>query len=301
MIKAFHSNWTRPFFNLNSKDSNYFIEDFEILTTILSALKWRQENGSIKMITDSIAAEYYSILGIDSIWDLGMEVTLDSLIPKEIDPKIFWAAGKIYALREVDAPCAMIDTDFIVWKSIEDILTDATICTIHKEGINENVYPGKEYFNVKEGYNFDSEWSWDVLPSNTAFTYIKDAEFKDYYVNSSIDFMHNIKNSENKLTNMVFAEQRLISMCADKMNLEIKELMNLEQLFNGQDYYTHIWGFKSRMRDNFRLRNEFCVKCIKRIIRDYPQYEPIIANINQLSYYYHEVKEDMKKSSILAK
>ena len=51
MVKGFHSNWTRPFFTLN-KDKEYFIEDFEILTTILSALKWREFNGSIKMITD---------------------------------------------------------------------------------------------------------------------------------------------------------------------------------------------------------------------------------------------------------
>ena len=63
MIEGFHSNWTAPFFKRN-KNSNYYIEDFEILTTILSALKWRQHNGSIKMITDTIGAEYYKNIGI---------------------------------------------------------------------------------------------------------------------------------------------------------------------------------------------------------------------------------------------
>ena len=47
MITAFHSNWTSPFFIQNNLNE-YYIEDFEILTTILSALKWRQNNGSIK-------------------------------------------------------------------------------------------------------------------------------------------------------------------------------------------------------------------------------------------------------------
>ena len=50
MIQGFHSNWTKPFFTLN-QNKEYFIEDFEILTTILSALKWREFNGSIKMIS----------------------------------------------------------------------------------------------------------------------------------------------------------------------------------------------------------------------------------------------------------
>ena len=51
MIKAFHSNWTTPFFKMNP-NKEYYIEDFEILTTIISALKWREKNGSINMVTD---------------------------------------------------------------------------------------------------------------------------------------------------------------------------------------------------------------------------------------------------------
>ena len=57
MIEAFHSNWTAPFFELNSHNE-YYIEDFEILTTIISALKWREKNGAIRMITDEVGAEY---------------------------------------------------------------------------------------------------------------------------------------------------------------------------------------------------------------------------------------------------
>ena len=57
MIEAFHSNWTAPFLRANP-NKNYYIDDFEILTTIISALKWRENNGSIKMITDDIAADY---------------------------------------------------------------------------------------------------------------------------------------------------------------------------------------------------------------------------------------------------
>ena len=60
-----------------------------------------------------------------------------------------------------------------------------------------------------------------MLPSNTAFMYISNNEFKEYYTETAIDFMSNLSNSYNKIINMVFAEQRLISMCAKRKNIEI--------------------------------------------------------------------------------
>ena len=48
-MQAFHSNWTIPFF-IRNPHIEYRIEPFELLTTALSALEWRRENGSIRMI-----------------------------------------------------------------------------------------------------------------------------------------------------------------------------------------------------------------------------------------------------------
>ena len=38
-MKAIHINWTKPF--INKTHGEYMTEDFELLTTILSALMWR--------------------------------------------------------------------------------------------------------------------------------------------------------------------------------------------------------------------------------------------------------------------
>ena len=56
-MDAIHINWAKPF--RNRFNAPYEVEDFEILTTILSALKWREKNGNIKMVTDSVGAQYY--------------------------------------------------------------------------------------------------------------------------------------------------------------------------------------------------------------------------------------------------
>ena len=144
MIEAFHSNWTKPFFTINPH-MDYYVEDFEILTTILSALKWREKNGSIKMITDEIGANYYKSMGLENIWDLGIEISLDN-IDYDIDSSVFWAAGKLYALKEQKSPCVMIDTDFIVWENIREILKNTQVSVIHKE---KKFIPIKNFLNIK--------------------------------------------------------------------------------------------------------------------------------------------------------
>lgn len=289
MIEAFHSNWTTPLYKMHNGE--YFIQDFEILTTILSALKWREFNGNIKMITDERGAEYYKSLNIEDIWNKGMDVVLDKLITKDIDPNIFWAAGKIYALQNENTPSAMIDTDFIVWDNVKDMLQDKKVCTIHREDITD-IYPYKDFFIMDDTYTFDNEWDWRIKPQNTAFTYISDKEFKDYYTSSSIEFMRNLKLGDNRIVNMVFAEQRLISMCSKKMGINIHELFSLEELSRErQQLFTHIWGYKDVLRVNKEERTSFCLRCIRRIITDYPYYEERIANINMLKEYYRIAKD----------
>ena len=290
MIKAFHSNWTTPFFKMNP-NKEYYIEDFEILTTIISALKWREKNGSIKMVTDEIGANYYRRLGIDSIWDLGIDISLEG-INNNIDSNLFWAAGKIYALKNQEAPCVMIDTDFIVWNKVEDLLLKSEISVIHKEEINPCVYPSKEHFIMEKGYLFDKKWSWTVLPSNTAFVYIGDNKFKEYYKTETIKFMENLLDSDDRIVNMVFAEQRLISMCAERKNIKINEIMALENLFSeNQKLFTHTWGYKKEMKSDFNKRRDFCIRCINRILSDYPQYKDMLMNIKSLEIYFNEINK----------
>ena len=261
MLDAFHSNWTAPFFRLK-KERKYYVEDFEILTTMLSALEWQKTNGNIKMVTDEAGAEFYRKIGIDSIWNLGIDDSLGRDMDKEIDPKIFWAAGKIKALKKQNVPCIMIDTDFIVWKSLK-----------------------------KKGYNIDRKFNWQVKPFNTALAYINDKKFLDFYTESSLNFMKNLIDSEDRLINMVFAEQRMFSMCAEKLNLQPKELMPLEELSKSkQEYFTHVWGLKDIMRKDFNVRKRFCKRCIERIIDDFPQYEKNIADMKVLKHYYEEIK-----------
>jgi hypothetical protein len=276
-MNAFHTNWTRPFF-LRNQGSPYFIEGYDLLTTILSALEWRKHNGGIRMITDTVGAEYYRKLGLEHIWDLGITASLDALDSEAIFPLSFWAAGKIFALAQQSAPCVMLDTDFIVWKSLAVYINGVTLAVAHREGISSEIYPERAFFNMDKNYHFPSEWDWTVLPCNTALLYIADKQFKEYYTTESIRFMRNLRETKNITAEMVFAEQRLLAMCAAARGIQIKTMLDIEDL-ETQNAFTHVWGLKRELQTNPEKRREFCLNCKERIISDFPEEAAVLEKI----------------------
>ena len=202
-----------------------------------------------------------------------------------MNPDVFWAAGKIFALSRQSAPVAMIDTDFIVWETIDpNSLSDVTV--IHFEDLYPDVYPPKEHFNVKD-YSFDDDFDWHLKACNTAFCIIKNDDLLKYYTEQSIKFMRHTDEKDDRLTYMVFAEQRLLPMCAKKLNKSVAAFSDLKRLFeNGENCFTHTWGMKQQMRDNGALRYDFCRRCINRIVHEYPHMYRIMKNIENLKQYF---------------
>lgn len=273
-MKAIHINSTAPFF-AKHKDGAYFIEKFDVYNAVISALQWRKVNGEISYITDTAGKKYIEKLGISSVWN-----SVEALIPDDfegINPQMFWAAGKLLALREVSAPVAMIDTDFIVWNKLE---LEDTLVAAHEENITPSVYPEKSYFKLKKPFELDV-LDGTVLPLNTAFLYLPDEDFKQYYVNQSLAFMKSAADCGDRLCYMVFAEQRLLAMCAKKLQIATKTLMDKDELFFPQSDFTHLWGAKQVLREDLGQRADFCRRARERIERDFPAYKDIIASIEK--------------------
>lgn len=282
-MRAFHSNWTKPF--LVRHTGSYFIEDFELLTTILSALKWQSIGGDIQMITDSIGATYYKNLGIEKIWNLGIDDSLEQNMDKKLNPNTFWAAGKIYALEKQSGSCVMLDTDFIVWENLEEVLCQHDLAVIHREALQEEVYPPKEKLKMLKSYHYPEKWDWSLQACNTAFAFFKEDALRTHYVKESIRFMKGVEG-EDPLIYMVFAEQRLLAMCAAEKGIDIFALSNIDELFHSkQTLFTHVWGYKKQIRSNKKAREQFCRRCIKRIKKDFPSYYPLLERIDCLQVY----------------
>ena len=249
------------------------VEDFDLYCAVLSALCWRKFNGDITLCCDSRFAEYYRSLGITDIWNSINVCIADDL--EGINPLMFWAGGKLLALREVTAPVVMIDTDFIVWKKLE---FGRELIAAHRENISDGIYPHLDFFNV--GNHVIPDFSETVLPLNTAFLYLPDNDLKEFYTGQAIAFMKSAADCGDYLKYMVFAEQRLIAMCADYTGTPVKTLLDKDELFFPQGDFTHLWGAKQAMRDHPELRGDFLERCRRRLHSEFPEYAYICEIID---------------------
>lgn len=271
-MRAFHIFSSAPFFAKN-KGRELTIDKTEIYCTVLSALSWREKNGSIIMITDKKGEQLFRNIGITDIWDdIDGSLEMDS---EEIDPVMFWAGGKLIALQKYPAPCVMIDTDFIVWDKLQ---FDNKLIAAHEEYLNPSVYPDINTFDM-DNYTFPDGLDYSLPALNTAFLYMPDEDFKQYYTAQAITFMKRAKKGGDYLTYMVFAEQRLLPMLCKKCGIEYKTLLDKDELFLPQNSYTHLWGAKQAMRDDKEQYDRFIASCIRRIEKSYPEYSYISQRI----------------------
>lgn len=265
-MNALHIISTAPFFAKGGKQ--FRAEDFDLYCMALSALAWRRSGGKISLYTDKRGNEYYRSLGLEGLWDDIRVCVPDDL--EGIDPIMFWAGGKLFALREADAPTVMIDTDFIVWEPPE---FGRELIAAHREELSPDIYPPLGYFKTRGHVlpDFDE----NVLPLNTAFLYLPDNDFKEFYTSQAIAFMRSAVNTGDILRYMVFAEQRMAAMCAEYTGTPVKTLMDKDRLFFPQSAFTHLWGAKQAMRDAPALREDFLRRCRARLTAEFPKYEYI--------------------------
>lgn len=270
-ILALHINSTRPYIARHLDPKVYSIEDYDILTTILSALLWRELNGPIKLYTDSLGYSYYEKMGMLELWDGGIDVDVLDSLPNDIRYDIFWASSKLFAIRNEKTPFMMMDTDMLVWKPIGNLIADYKLAAFHEEDLMIDCYLPYNLLKHRPDYRPDKRWDWTVLPCNTALTYFNDPDFLQYYTNEAIYFMRGNTESPNELVSqMVFAEQRLFSMCADVMGIDVYKFLSYPEQEAG---FTHIWGLKSIAYSDGHTRSHFCNTLCNAINQNFPEYQ----------------------------
>ncbi len=277
-MDGFYSIWTGPYRRTHNH-KKYEMTDYEILTFALSVLEWQKHNGDAYLLCDEEARDFLDEIGISSLF----EDRISRLeVDEKINSKVFWAAGKLFALKKLTKPMVMIDLDLIVWKNIDELITDCDIYGIHREHIRPEVYPEKDFFKFNNGYEFPEDYDWDTLPLNTALLYISDLEFVHKYADKAIDFMYYSDEENDNLKHMVFAEQRLLPILASKYNKNIKTMFDVGENIGYQEYFTHVWGHKNILKYNDDEKQKFCTRIVNRIKRDYPDAYKLISDIPQL-------------------
>jgi len=269
-IPAVHINWTLPF-RVRNPRVDYYVEDQELLSTILSALLWRKLNGPIKLYTDPVGLKYYQRIQLLDLWDGGIDdQTLAGISPQHIDPEIFWAAGKLFAVRQEKAPFFMMDTDLMVWRPICQLAAPHRLMALHRESLaTVECYIPFHLLKTRPDYLPNPLWDWEEDPFNTALVYFGDDTFLQQYTASAINFMtDNLERPMEMVSQMVFAEQRLFAMVAKASEIPVATFLDYPEQECG---ITHIWGAKAEARSNPAGYRALCAEMCRALQLCFPQ------------------------------
>ena len=268
-MDAFHIFWSKP--NTLRSSGKIDIPVYERLVWILSALTWKKNNGSIGLVTDSVGKAWLFQNGLSALYD-EIGTNLDDM--PNLNPGLFWAAGKLWALKTRSLPCVILDTDMIIWKKL-DAFWGKNITVSHFEKINSAAYPDLRSNPFCSACEFPPEWDWTIFPGNTSFLYFpaEAAGVREKYIGQAFTFMNAVDaQASDPVQFMCFAEQRLLTMCSKAAGMEVKSLLDFEHL-EEQDIATHLWGYKRILKSDPAECDAFCRRCIKRIRTDFPFFD----------------------------
>lgn len=238
------------------------LPEFELLTAELSARLWKKYNGPIYLLTDATGAEYFRKKSFEGIYD-GILPVLDGK-SFGINLNKYWASGKIQALTKIKAPCAILDLDMLIWKPLD--LFDCGLAAAHTEHLNERLYPNTSFFDMSPKYQFPKQWNYSIEPLNTSFVYFADDALKEDYTQHSIRFMQYERDTPNDgFSCMIFAEQRILAMCAAQNRVKVKTFLDKDNLSAKQDIMTHLWSGKRLIRLQKSVEKEYIALCRKKI------------------------------------
>ena len=75
---------------------------------------------------------------------------------------------------------------------------------------------------------------------------------------------NNYEKPKELVSQMVFAEQRMLSICADHMELPVTYLISDPFSLSNRDVI-HLWGFKSLLRENRKIQTLYVTQLLNTI------------------------------------
>lgn len=271
-----HVFWTAP------KQGKPHLHDFEIVTAIASALYYQLHSGSLTLWTDKPGLQYFSRLGL-----LSMYYDVRHLrVPPFIDPKIFWAAGKLYAYANATVPSMFLDLDAILFKPLTKQERLSDVVALHDEPRDWPAYQ-RTWDEFPEGY-----WStgrpWpdqSIKPINVGILGLFNDQVRRQYITSAFDFIRSFVESGLPpkyvdmgaqksvcIDEMVFAEQFLLPVVIRRYSWSVRFLgqfdRNLDHLAPN-DRCAHLWNSKHHYQTKPDIRKRYTETLMTRLIVDF--------------------------------
>lgn len=321
-MRAFQTMWSAPLLRGKHRSGaqdkfappggktgvRYELPDYDILITILSVLKWRQLNGTIKLYGDLVVVSRYAELGMLELWDEYDTALLDGIDCEAVNPTLFWSAGKFFATLNEAAPCVSLDLDMVVWRPLEELCAGYDLRFTHWEAVEHSPWYGRRKdLRRPPGYRFKRAWKWGrTMAANTSIVYFGDRQLKDYYAAEALRYIRNngagVTFWQGETPEILFAEQRLLPLTAREKGAVFGPFLDAvwssgrsyftkhdeshgEWLFfslREQPLFTHLWFYKRYMEGNESVRREYCRELARTILAEFPHKRALLEGIESV-------------------
>jgi hypothetical protein len=272
-----HSFWTRPKQDAGGADKDIFLQDFEALTWLVSALQCRR-HGRIKMLTDARGLRFLQRTGLDWVYNGGISTVLDDT-PADIHPKVFWTAGRMFAFGLMDEPFASVDTDAILWQPLKPT---APVMALHYEDRRWVSYCSNRADFGRFGFT-GREWNWRLQPVNLGIVAFPSPEVTRSFTAEALRFMREYSvwlrdhpedvNLSRTRRAPLFLDQRLLPMCMARLGLRVKTIGRLNEWKNGlarNPLCSHLWLGKRNFLYSAAARTAYVNYLIAHTLKEFP-------------------------------
>jgi hypothetical protein len=206
---------------------DYYMPDHKLIVLMLSAINWKRFYGEVVLYTDDKMVEFLKRTGIYDLhlWD---EINTDVVnnIPKVIDPNIYWAGAKLFAISQIEPPFATVDVD-MWYKQYYEFDFSLDLMYFHREDRTYPYYPPPHLIIEKQPKIDTSKPSYAM---NVATLFVNNKELLKEYTDLAIEYMiqpeHNIKKTYDEFSiRMVFAEQILLPLLVNERGYKSKPII----------------------------------------------------------------------------
>lgn len=283
--RGFHTYWTAPHGPLNFRD-------YELITWILGPLIFRERTrGEFWLYTDEKGYEHVLKLGLQILYDR-IEF-ISPTVAHAVDPKMFWAAGKIDAYKRIPLPAISLDMDAIIWNSFWHFKFAAVIA-LNQEPTDWQCYRNNQ--SRWEGLLDDIKLDWNIPASNAGVLAFFDEEFRKEYCYIAEGFMYDVSRKEKPVLyqdvgrptsgvffeEQVFAEQRLLGLVAARMKKRLVHVTEFDRHLDhclDNPYVTHLWKSKAGYFKNPNAAANYVQSMLTILWENFRDYWPLVYKL----------------------
>jgi hypothetical protein len=293
-VPALHVNWTGPHRaglrrhrDRVLESGPYGLPAEEIITCVHSALAWRSFHGDVELVTDELGASYFAGQGLDALYDR-VDTTLEALDELEIEPLLYFAAGKSYAASLRTAPFAILDTDLYLRRPLD---LRRGFVFAHWESVDNAIYPPVLQVPNDSGLDL-SRWVFDTPATNMSISVFLDDRHRAEYAAASLSFMTGNAGASDAdpIARQTFAEQRLAPAVARTLGVELRPVTGRFWIVETQDWdgpshaplFHHTWNQKRMLRLFPELRPAYWRYLLEDLLWRFPDSYDLLASIPAL-------------------